>query len=81
MVGTRVEVLRDGDTNLTFKTEMVLDTETGVMVERKTVVAEVELEDGTTAVIAGQNIAVAQVQVNTLLTFTQHEVYKTSIGV
>ena len=66
MVGTRVEVLRDGDTNLTFKTEMVLDTETGVMVERKTVVAEVELEDGTTAVIAGQNISVAQVQVNTL---------------
>ena len=64
LVGTRVEAMRDGNTNLTVRTDVVLDTETGLVLERKTVVAEVQTEDGKTAVIASQKTSVAAVQVN-----------------
>ena len=63
LVGTRVEAIREGNTNLTVKTDILLDPETGLVVERKTVVAEVQTEDGKTAVIAGQRTTVAAVQV------------------
>lgn len=66
VVGTRVETVREGDTTVTVKIEMLLDPESGVMVERKTVVAEVQTEDGKTAVIAGQKTSVAAVEVRML---------------
>lgn len=66
VVGTRVETVREGDTTVTVKTEMLLDPESGVVVERKTVVAEVQTEDGKTAVIAGQKTSVAAVEVRML---------------
>jgi hypothetical protein len=62
LVGTRVEAIREGNTNLTVKTDILLDPETGLVVERKTVVAEVQTEDGKTAVIAAQKTTVAAVQ-------------------
>ena len=68
LVGTRVEAIREGNTNLTVKTDILLDPETGLVVERKTVVAEVQTEDGKTAVIAGQRtVAAVQVKSTTLL--------------
>ena len=66
VVGTRVETVREGDTTVTVKIEMLLDPESGVVVERKTVVAEVQTEDGKTAVIAGQKTSVAAVEVRML---------------
>ena len=55
--------MRDGATNVAVKTEMVVDTETGLLLERKTLLAEVQTEDGGTAIIAGQRTSVAAVQV------------------
>lgn len=63
LVGTRVERIREGDTNMAIKTEVVADTETGLLLERKTIVAEVQTEDGQTAIIAGQKTSVAAIQV------------------
>ena len=59
LVGTRVETMREGNTNLAVKTDILLDPETGLVVERKTVVASVQTEDGRTAVITGQKTTVA----------------------
>ena len=79
LVGTRVEAIREGNTNLTVKTDILLDPETGLVVERKTVVAEVQTEDGKTAVIAGQKTTVAAVQVKstTLLSYRQTRLRET----
>ena len=64
LVGSRVEAMRDGDTNLAVKTDVILDPSSGLMLERKTVVAEVQTRDGRTAIVAGQKTSVAAIQVN-----------------
>ena len=63
VVGTKLEVMRQGDANVAVKTEQVLDIETGLMLERKTVVASVPTDDGRTAVITGQQTSIAATQV------------------
>ena len=62
--GTKVETIQDGDNTVAVKTDIILDTETGLVMERKTVVAEILSESGHhKAVVAGQQIRVAAVQV------------------
>lgn len=64
LVGTRVQTVRDGENAVAVKTDIVLDVETGLVLERKTVVAEVLTESGNhKAVVAGQQTRVAAVQV------------------
>lgn len=63
VVGTKVEVMREGDTNVAVKTDIVVDSETGLVFKRQTVVAEVETGDGQTAFIAGQKTELAAIQV------------------
>ena len=63
VVGTRIETMREGDTNVAVKTDIVVDTETGLVVERKTFLAEVQTEDGGTAIIAAQKTEVSAIQV------------------
>ena len=64
VVGTRVETMRDGNTNLAVKTDIMVDPKSGLVLERKTVVAEVKTEDGRTAVVAGQKTSVTAIQVS-----------------
>lgn len=67
VVGSRVEVIQDGDTAVTVRTDVLVDAQTGLVFERKTVLAEVISEDGTPrAVVAGQKTTVAAMQVRTL---------------
>ena len=63
LVGTRIEMMREGDANVAVKTDIVVDTETGLVVERKTVLAEVQTEDGGTAIVAAQQTEVAAIRV------------------
>ena len=63
VVSTKVEVMREGNAEVAVKTEQVLDVETGLVLERKTIVAAVPTKDGKTAVIAGQQTTLAAVQV------------------
>ena len=63
IVGTKLEVMREGNAEVAVKTERVLDTKTGLVLERKTVVAAVPTQDGKTAIIAGQRTSLAAVQV------------------
>lgn len=68
VVATKVEAMKDGDTNIAVQTDMVLDPDTGRMLERKTVLAEVLTESGQhKAVIAGQQTRLATVQVQIYL--------------
>lgn len=64
VVGSSVETIRDGDTTVAVQTDVLVDAQTGLVLERKTVLAEVISEDGTPrAVVAGQKTTVAAVQV------------------
>ena len=63
IVGTKVKIVREENINLAVKTEQVLDTKTGLLLERKTVVAAVPTESGETAVISAQKTSLAAVQV------------------
>ena len=65
VVGSKVETMRDGDTTIAVKTDIVIDTNTGLLLERKTVVAGVKTDRGETAVIAGQKTTLAAIQVYT----------------
>lgn len=59
-----MEAQQDGDTAVAVRTDVVVDTETGLLLERKTVVAEVLTESGNhKAVIAGQKTSIAAIQV------------------
>lgn len=64
LVGTKVEVAQDGNTTMAVKTDLVIDERTGLVAERKTVVAEVMTESGHKAVVAGEQIRVASVAVS-----------------
>ena len=63
IVGTKLEVMKEGNANVAVKTEQVLDIQTGLLLERKTVVAAVPTESGETAVISAQKTSLAAVQV------------------
>ena len=64
LVGTRVQTVHDGENTVAVKTDVVLDTETGLVLERQTVLAEVITESGNhKAVVAGQQTRVAAIQV------------------
>ena len=63
LVGTRIETMREGDANVAVKTDVVVDTKTGLLLERKTVLVAVPTEDGQTAIITAQKTEVAVIQV------------------
>ena len=55
--GTRVDVAQQRDgTTIGVRTDVVVDQYTGLAAEKKTVVAEVPIEGGGTALIAGEQI-------------------------
>ena len=57
LVGTRVDVAQQGDgTTIGVRTDVVVDQRTGLVAEKKTIVAEVPIEGGGTALIAGEQI-------------------------
>ena len=56
--------MREGNTNLAVKTDVIVDPKSGLVLERKTIVAEMQTKDGRTAVVAGQKTTIASVQVN-----------------
>lgn len=58
VVGSRVETMQDGDITVAVKTDMVLDTETGLVLERKTVLA-----GNDQGVVAAQKTTIAAIQV------------------
>ena len=60
---SRVETMREGNTNVVVKTDMVVDTDTGLLLERKTILAAVPTADGNTAIVAGQRTSVVSIQV------------------
>ena len=51
-----MEVARHGDTTIGVKTDIIVDERLGLVAEKKTVVAEVPVEGGGTAIIAGEQI-------------------------
>ena len=61
--GTRVQAYKDGRNTLTVKTDVVVDAETGLVLERKTVLAEIVTDDGRKEVVAGQQTRVGAIQV------------------
>ena len=63
VVGSKIETMRDGDTTVAVKTDIVVDTNTGLLLERKTVLAGVQTDSGETAVVVGQKTTLAAVQV------------------
>ena len=63
IAGSRLQTAEGSDGAVAVKTDMVLDTETGLMVERKTVYAKVRTESGSEALLVGQQTRVAGVQV------------------
>ena len=64
LVGSRVQTAQDGGNAMAVKTDVVIDAETGLLVERKTVVAEVLTESGNhKALLVGQKTSVAAVEV------------------
>ena len=75
VVGTKFEVMREGNAEVAVKTEQVLDIETGLVLERKTVVAAVPTKDGKTAVIAGQQTSLAAVEVQKRRFGVLHDFY------
>lgn len=64
LVGTKVQVAQDGNTTVAVQTDLVVDERTGLVAERKRVMAEVMTESGNhKAVIAGEQVRVAPVAV------------------
>ena len=64
-----MQTIQDGDNAVAVKTDVVADTETGLVLERKTVVAEVLTESGNhKTLLVGQKTTVAAVEVNILYT-------------
>ena len=62
--GTKVETIQDGENTVAIKTDIIMDTETGIVMERKTMVAEILSESGHhKAIVAGQQTRVAAIQV------------------
>ena len=67
VVGHQLEIMRDGDANVAVKRDVIVDPKAGVVLERKMVVAEVPLDDGRVALVAGQKIDVAPLEVNIIV--------------
>ena len=76
LVGSRVQAMQDGDNAMAVRTDVVLDDETGLLLERKTVVAEVLTESGNhKALLVGQQTSVAPIQVNTCYNYDYVTLY------
>ena len=57
LIGTRVEVAQEEDgTTVGVRTDVVVDKHTGLVVEKKTIVAEVPIEGGGTTLIAEEQM-------------------------
>lgn len=68
LVGTKIEVAQQGDgSTIGVKTDVVVDQRTGLMAEKKTLVADVPLEGGGTARIAAEQTRVIAVRDSLLL--------------
>ena len=64
IAGSRLQTAEGSDGAVAVKTDLVLDMETGLMVERKTIIAKVLTESGNhEALLVGQQTRVAGVQV------------------
>lgn len=63
IVGTKVEMMREGNTNVAVKTDVVLDMETGAVLERKTVLAAAPTASGDVAMITAQRTSVTALPV------------------
>ena len=57
LIGTRIQVAQQRDgTTVGVRTDLVVDDRTGLVAEKKTMVAEVPLQGGGTALVAGEQI-------------------------
>ena len=65
LAASRVDVVQDGENAVAVKTDVLLDPESGLLLERKTVVAEVLTESGNhKAILVGQQTSVKSVVKN-----------------
>ena len=62
VVVSKIEAMQDGDTTVA-DIDIVVDTDTALLLERKTVIAGVQTDSGETVVVAGQKTTLAAVQV------------------
>ena len=63
LVGTKVEVAQQGDgSTIGVRTDVVFDQHTGLMAEKKTIVADVPLEGGGTARVAAEQTRIMAVR-------------------
>ena len=63
LVGTKVEVAQQGDgSTIGVRTDVVFDQHTGLMAEKKTLVADVPLEGGGTARVAAEQTRILAVR-------------------
>ena len=63
LVGTKVEVAQQGDgSTIGVRTDVVFDQRTGLMAEKKTIVADVPLEGGGTARVAAEQTRIMAVR-------------------
>ena len=63
LVGTKVEVAQQGDgSTIGVRTDVVFDQRTGLMAEKKTLVADVPLEGGGTARVAAEQTRIMAVR-------------------
>ena len=63
LVGTKVEVAQQGDgSTIGVRTDVVFDQHTGLMAEKKTLVADVPLEGGGTARVAAEQTRIMAVR-------------------
>ena len=57
LIGTRIQVAQQRDgTTVGVRTDLVVDERTGLVAEKKTMVAEVPMDGGGTALVAGEQI-------------------------
>ena len=63
LVGTKVEVAQQGDgSTIGVRTDVVFDQHTGLMAEKKTLVADFPLEGGGTARVAAEQTRIMAVR-------------------
>ena len=63
LVGTKVEVAQQGDgSTIGVRTDVLFDQRTGLMAEKKTLVADVPLEGGGTARVAAEQTRIMAVR-------------------
>lgn len=62
VVGSRIDAVQDGENTVAVKTDVLVDPQSGLVLEKKTVVAEVLSESGQhKALLVGERTSVAAV--------------------